>query len=157
MAQLQCVSLPGPGTSAIQVEAYKKLLLTLMIDPRNIAQSTGSLFITSSAVTASLPRHRRDGLLSIARGYVDFCRAFECLDAILIRKLVTEHSTIFERDGNNGLVHTVLDSTLPLRQLLQLRRVYSVVPLGIVVTELGLQDASLLEPILLHMVGGPCR
>ena len=148
---MQCISLPGPGTSAIQLEAFKKLLLTLVIDPLNIARASGSFHTVPTGVTATLPRHRRDGLSSLARPYVDFVKAIESLDATAARKVVGDHRVVFERDGNAGLAQTAIDGSLPLRQLLLLRRVYSVAPLSVVAKALGVSGDGV-EEVLVRTV-----
>lgn len=136
---MQCISLPGPGTSAIQLEAFKKLLLALAIDPRNVARGTGSFHAPPSAVVASLPRHRRDGLATLARAYVDLVNALERFDSAAVLKSAAEHAALFERDGNAGLVHVVVADKMPLLQLLRLRRVYAAVPLAVVAKTLGVK------------------
>ena len=135
---MQCLALPGPATSEVQVEAFKKLLLVLLIDPTNVAQHSGHLHVSPAALVTSLQRHRREVLVSAARQYVDFSKALAANDVHTVRKLASEQTAVFEKDGNEGLVHSATYAALPHRLLLELRSVYASAPLAVVADALGL-------------------
>jgi hypothetical protein len=150
---LQCIGLPGPATSEVQVEAAKKILLVLCIDPSNIDQRTGDLHMNPGVVISAWPRHRREVLVSQSRQYVDLSKLVAAADTAAARKLAAEQDAVFEKDGNGGLVHTAINSALPFRLLLQLRRVYTAVPLAMVATTLEeLADAAGVEAVVVRTV-----
>lgn len=148
-----CIGLPGPATSEVQVEAAKKILLVLCIDPSNIDQRTGDLHMNPGVVISAWPRHRREVLASQSRQYVDLSKLVAAADTAAARKLAAEQDAVFEKDGNGGLVHTAINSALPFRLLLQLRRVYTAVPLAMVATTLEeLADAAGVEAVVVRTV-----
>ncbi|KAM0754573.1 hypothetical protein T439DRAFT_321611 [Meredithblackwellia eburnea MCA 4105] len=89
-----CVSAPGQAVSAVQIDAYKKLvLIQLLVDGKHVALPTYTSSTVSSACKTS------------CANYIEVATAYVSNDKLKLRTTIERLRETFERDLNLGLVH----------------------------------------------------
>ncbi|KAJ9112528.1 hypothetical protein QFC22_006285 [Naganishia vaughanmartiniae] len=109
---LAAISMPGPSVSAVQIAAFKKLVLVDLIvsgEVRNYGK------IVSGPLTAAFTLH--------GRAYTDLGSAYRDLDYGKLKKVLEKDVKYYQQDQNYGLLMSVYES-IPARRLINLTETY---------------------------------
>ncbi|KAE8234313.1 hypothetical protein CF326_g646 [Tilletia indica] len=127
----QCVTLPTQAVSAIQVDAYKKLILLQLLQDGKMSPPPE---YTSSPVTKTIG--------SLCRPYILFAKVYEdrnATDAEVFQK-AEEVKDMMQKDQNLGLVRQCL-STYRSRRIQRLGSTFSCISLVEIARLLGMGDS----------------
>lgn len=120
-----CVSAPGTGVSLIQIDAYKRLLLSQLL---------------AYGTTKPLPSYTSPTVLSSAKShstiYTDLCAAFTSRQPHKLESIFANCRDQFEKDQNLGLIHLCLAS-LTKRIIQKLTTTYLTISLREIMEQLG--------------------